>query len=89
MSNQTAFGLAAGIHTRDINAAMRFSREVRAGQVFINEYHNAGDTVPFGGFGDSGLGREKGFGALANYCETKAVTITVHAYNDTGPLNSP
>jgi aldehyde dehydrogenase (NAD+) len=79
MSNQTAFGLAAGIHTRDINAAMRFSREVRAGQVFINEYHYAGDTVPFGGFGDSGLGREKGFAALANYCETKAVTITVRA----------
>lgn len=76
LANASHFGLAAGIHTANINDAMHFSRSVRAGQVFINEYHNAGDTVPFGGVGDSGIGREKGLAAMANYSESKAITIT-------------
>lgn len=76
IANSTAYGLAAGIHTQDISKAMTFARQVEAGQVFINGYHSAGDTVPFGGFKQSGIGREKGLAALANYCETKAVTIT-------------
>lgn len=76
IANGTAYGLAAGIHTRDISKAMAFARQVEAGQVFINGYHGAGDTVPFGGFKQSGIGREKGLAALANYCETKAVTVT-------------
>ncbi len=76
IANGTAYGLAAGIHTQDISKAMTFAREVEAGQVFINGYHGAGDTVPFGGFKQSGIGREKGLAALANYCETKAVTVS-------------
>ena len=76
IANGTAYGLAAGIHTQDISKAMRFARQVEAGQVFINGYHGAGDTVPFGGFKQSGIGREKGLAALANYCETKAITVT-------------
>ncbi|MEM7291884.1 MAG: aldehyde dehydrogenase family protein [Pseudomonadota bacterium] len=76
IANNTEYGLAAGIHTRDISVAMRYSRAVSAGQVFINGYHGAGDTVPFGGFKDSGIGREKGMAALDGYCETRAITIT-------------
>jgi aldehyde dehydrogenase (NAD+) len=55
---------------------MRFARGVEAGQVFINGYHSAGDTVPFGGMKESGIGREKGLAALDAYCEIKAITVT-------------
>ena len=57
VANGTAYGLAAGIQTQDISKAMRFARGVEAGQVFINGYHSAGDTVPFGGMKESGIGR--------------------------------
>ena len=77
LANATKYGLAAGIHTRDISKAMQFARGVEAGQIFVNGYHSAGDTVPFGGFKASGIGREKGLAALANYCEVKAVTVTL------------
>ena len=63
--------------SRDIDKAMRFARGVEAGQVFINGYHGAGDTVPFGGVKESGIGREKGLAALDAYCEIKAVTVTL------------
>ena len=77
VANSTRYGLAAGIYSRDMSNALRLARDVVAGQVFINEYHSAGDTVPFGGFGDSGIGREKGLAALANYTATKAFTIRI------------
>ena len=77
VANSTRYGLAAGIYTRDMGKALRLSRDIVAGQVFINEYHSAGDTVPFGGFGDSGIGREKGLAALANYSALKAVTARI------------
>lgn len=77
IANGTDYGLAAGVHTKDISLAMRFARGVDAGQVFVNGYHSAGDTVPFGGMKQSGIGREKGLAALDAYCETKAVTVTL------------
>ncbi len=77
VANNTDYGLAAGIHTKDITAAMRFAKSVEAGQVYINGYHSSGDTVPFGGFRDSGIGREKGLAGLDAYSETRAVTITL------------
>ncbi len=77
IANGTSYGLAAGIHTKDISKALRFARSVEAGQVFVNGYHSAGDTVPFGGMKQSGIGREKGLAALDAYCETKAVTVTL------------
>ena len=77
VANATEYGLAAGIHTRDISNAMRFARAVEAGQVFINGYHTSGDSVPFGGMKQSGIGREKGLAALANYCEEKFVTVNL------------
>ncbi len=77
VANNTQYGLAAGIHTQDISAAMRFAKSVEAGQVYINGYHGSGDTVPFGGFRDSGIGREKGLAGLDAYSATRAVTITL------------
>jgi len=77
IGNDSDYGLAAGIHTRDISKAMRYARNIEAGQVYINGYHGSGDTVPFGGMKQSGVGREKGLAALDAYYETKAVTITL------------
>lgn len=77
VANSTRYGLAAAVYSRDINNALRLSRDIVAGQVFINEYHSAGDTVPFGGFGESGIGREKGLAALANYSAVKSITARV------------
>lgn len=77
VGNGTTFGLAAGIHTRDIAKAMRFAREIEAGQVYVNGYHGAGDTVPFGGMKQSGIGREKGMAGIEQYCEIKSVTVTI------------
>lgn len=76
VANHSDFGLAAAIQTRDISKAMRYARAVNAGQVFVNGYHNAGDTVPFGGMKASGIGREKGLEALDAYTETKAITVS-------------
>lgn len=77
IGNDTDYGLAAGIHTRDISKALRYARGIEAGQIFINGYHAAGDTVPFGGMKQSGVGREKGLAGLDAYCETKSITITL------------
>lgn len=77
IGNDTDYGLAAGIHTRDISKALKYARAIEAGQVYINGYHASGDTVPFGGMKQSGVGREKGLAALDAYCETKSITITL------------
>jgi aldehyde dehydrogenase (NAD+) len=75
--NASEYGLAAGIHTRDIGQALRNARAIEAGQVYVNGYHAAGDTVPFGGMKQSGVGREKGMAALDAYYELKSVTISL------------
>ncbi len=77
IGNSSDYGLAAGIHTRDISTAMKYARAIEAGQVYINGYHASGDTVPFGGMKQSGVGREKGLAGLDAYCETKSITISL------------
>ena len=77
IGNNSDYGLAAGIHTRDISTALKYARAIEAGQVYINGYHASGDTVPFGGMKQSGVGREKGLAALDAYCETKSITISL------------
>lgn len=76
ISNATKFGLVAGIYTPDITQAMRYARDVQAGQVFINGFLKGGDTLPFGGVKESGIGREKGLAAMASYTAQKSVVIT-------------
>ncbi len=75
--NGTEYGLVGGIFTQDIDFAMRAAQEIRAGQVFVNEWYAGGVETPFGGFGKSGYGREKGREALWNYVQTKNIGISI------------
>ncbi|CAR21223.1 Aldehyde dehydrogenase 5 [Lachancea thermotolerans] len=77
MANDSEYGLAAGIHTKDINKAMDVSNRVKAGTVWINTYNSFHQSVPFGGFGQSGIGREMGAEALDNYTQVKAVRMAI------------
>ena len=76
LANGTDFGLVAGVWTRDGGRQLRMARAVRAGQVFINNYGAGGGVeLPFGGFGHSGHGREKGFEALHGFTALKTVVL--------------
>jgi len=75
MANATDFGLVAGVFTRDLDRATMAAGRLRAGQVFVNEWYAGGVETPFGGYGKSGYGREKGREALWNYVQTKNIAI--------------
>lgn len=72
-ANNSTYGLAAGIWTRDISKAHRFAKSVKAGTVWINCYSIFDAALPFGGYKQSGWGREMGHAALENYLQTKSV----------------
>ncbi|MEM6616335.1 MAG: aldehyde dehydrogenase family protein [Pseudomonadota bacterium] len=75
IANGTKYGLVGGVFTRDLDRATDAARQMRAGQIFVNEWFAGGVETPFGGFGKSGYGREKGREALWNYVQTKNVAI--------------
>ena len=77
IANDSNYGLAAGIFTSDIDRAMRFARDIQAGYVMINEYFTGGPGSPFGGYKQSGIGRERGLMALQNYTQVKNVVVRV------------
>ena len=72
-ANDTRYGLAAGIWTQDLSKAHRLAAKLRAGSVFVNTYNSIDPALPFGGFKESGWGRELGEDALDLYTETKSV----------------
>jgi len=74
-ANDTKYGLAAGIVTNDLNKALLFTQSVHAGSVWVNCYDAVTPQAPFGGFKQSGQGRELGEAALKEYLELKTVTI--------------
>ena len=75
IANGTDYGLVNGVFTRDLDRATQTARELQSGQVFVNEWYAGGVETPFGGYGQSGYGREKGREALWNYVQTKNVAI--------------
>ncbi len=74
-ANRTTYGLAAGVWTRDIKKALAVANGVRAGTVWVNCYHVLDTRAPFGGFKQSGIGRELGEYGLQQYTEVKTVTV--------------
>ncbi|ESZ18583.1 aldehyde dehydrogenase family protein [Mesorhizobium sp. L48C026A00] len=76
-ANNTPYGLAAGVFTRNIATAHQLSRKIRAGSVWVNTYHAIDPAVPFGGYKMSGYGREGGAEHLDEYLNTKGVFIKI------------
>jgi 4-(gamma-glutamylamino)butanal dehydrogenase len=77
IANDTPFGLAAGLWTKDISLAHRAARELKAGLVWINGWDSCDITMPFGGFKQSGFGRDRSMHALHKYADIKSVSITL------------
>ncbi|XP_030176289.1 mitochondrial 10-formyltetrahydrofolate dehydrogenase isoform X2 [Lynx canadensis] len=74
-ANNTEYGLASGVFTRDINKAMYVSEKLEAGTVFVNTYNKTDVAAPFGGVKQSGFGKDLGEEALNEYLKTKTVTL--------------
>ncbi len=84
IGNDVIYGLAAGVWTKDIARAIRMSRALKAGTVWVNTYRAISYTMPFGGMKHSGIGRESGIEAIHEYLETKSVWISL---SDAPPSN--
>ena len=76
-ANASVYGLQAGVWTSDINKAHGVARALRAGTVHVNQYDEDDITVPFGGFKQSGVGRDKSLHAFDKYTETKTTWIRI------------
>jgi aldehyde dehydrogenase (NAD+) len=75
IANDVRFGLAAAVWTQNIGRAIRMSERLQAGTVWVNTYRAISFMAPFGGYKDSGLGRENGIDAVREYLQTKSVWI--------------
>jgi gamma-glutamyl-gamma-aminobutyraldehyde dehydrogenase/4-guanidinobutyraldehyde dehydrogenase/NAD-dependent aldehyde dehydrogenase len=76
-ANASIYGLQAGVWTRDLNKAHGVARALRAGTVHVNQYDEDDITVPFGGFKQSGVGRDKSLHAFDKYTETTTTWIRI------------
>jgi len=76
IANDTDYGLSAGVWTTDLIEAQRIARELRAGSVWVNDWHMMRTDAPFGGYKQSGYGRELGRHSIDSYVETKAVSMS-------------
>lgn len=77
IANDSDYGLAAGIFTQNISRVHRVAAQIEAGQIFVNAYYDGGVEAPFGGFKQSGIGREKGMIALKQYTQSKSVMVNL------------
>ena len=76
-ANDTVYGLAAGVWTRDISKAHKLAARVKAGTIYVNSYHLHDAALPFGGYKQSGWGREMGEEVLEAYTQTKSVIVAL------------
>jgi acyl-CoA reductase-like NAD-dependent aldehyde dehydrogenase len=76
IGNDIKFGLAAGVWTRSLKRAIYMTDKIKAGTVWVNNYRSTSFTTPFGGFKDSGIGREGGIEAVKEYLEVKSIWIS-------------
>jgi acyl-CoA reductase-like NAD-dependent aldehyde dehydrogenase len=86
LGNDVIYGLAAGVWTRDAGRAIRMSKALHAGMVWVNTYRVYSCVVPIGGMKQSGLGRESGMAAINDYLETKSVMISTASGAPTNPF---
>ncbi|MEY4075578.1 MAG: hypothetical protein RJA29_2935, partial [Pseudomonadota bacterium] len=84
MANDTVYGLAAGVWTQNMGRAMRMSKALEAGTVWVNTYRAVSYMMPFGGMKHSGIGRESGVDAIKEFLETKSTWIS---YASGAPAN--
>jgi aldehyde dehydrogenase (NAD+) len=79
LANNTRYGLGSGLWTASLSRAHQFANNIKAGMVWINSYKRVHPASPFGGFGESGYGREMGFEAMRDYTQPKSVWVNVDA----------
>ncbi|EMZ6191829.1 aldehyde dehydrogenase family protein [Shigella flexneri] len=79
LANDSQYGLGAAVWMRDLSRAHRMSRRLKAGSVFVNNYNDGDMTVPFGGYKQSGNGRDKSLHALEKFTELKTIWISLEA----------
>jgi (Z)-2-((N-methylformamido)methylene)-5-hydroxybutyrolactone dehydrogenase len=84
LANDTIYGLAAGVWTKDMGRAIRMSSALKAGTVWVNTYRMIGYMMPFGGMKNSGIGRESGMESIREFLETKSVWLS---YSNATPAN--
>ena len=81
-ANNSIYGLAAGVWTKDVDKANYFARALKAGTIWVNTWNIFDAAAPFGGYKRSGIGRDKGEHALQHYTETKTIITKL-------PKNNP
>jgi aldehyde dehydrogenase len=79
IANDTLYGLGAGVWTRDVSTAYRLGREIQAGRVWVNNYHSYPAHAAFGGYKQSGMGRENHKMMLDHYQQTKNLLVSYSA----------